>query len=135
MKKLLFVLLLFSISVASITPVASIAQVSLTVSHTPLTNGDTSYLTYRIPSTYSSLAFSAVVTKTSGTVAGTAIPQASIDGVLYQDISKDTLTFSNKAINYKSWTFDKSYYLYYRVMVITTGSQVSVPTGKLLGRF
>lgn len=129
MKKFIFFLL-----AAFCFQFAAQSQVALTVSHTPLTNADTSYLTYRIPATYGAVAMQLVITKTSGTVAGTAIPQGSLDGTNYVDISTDTFTLANQATNTYIWKFDKTYYLYYRIFVKATGTWVGVPTGKLLGR-
>lgn len=69
----------------------------------------------------------ATVIKVSGTVAGTAILQGTIDGVGWQAI--DTLTLANVATNTQVFaiTPDTNNYRQYRVVFTTTGTQVSVP--------
>jgi len=128
MKK---ILLIASIIAAGFT---ANAQQEITPSKTANTNVDTSYLTVKIPGYMDVVSFQLVQTRTSGTVGGYAVLQASLDGVNYNDISKDTCTFANVPINAKTWTVSPSPYSYYRVASRTSGTQVSVPSGYYLSR-
>lgn len=69
----------------------------------------------------------ATVVKVSGTVAGTAILQGTIDGVGWQPI--DTLTLANVPTNTKVFAISPptNHYRQYRVVFTTTGTQVSIP--------
>ena len=127
MKKLFGLLLVIVCTAAH-------SQLTMSVSHTPLTNGDTSYLTLKATDYFSQINIQAVVTKTSGTVGGNAILQGSIDGSNFETISNDTLTLANQAINSKIWKITPSSHVYYRVRVISSGTQVSVPTGYFVAR-
>lgn len=109
------------------------AQQSLTVSKATLTNTDTSYLSVRLPFYADIASFQIVDTKNSGTVAGKAYLQGSLDGVNYLTIGADSLTLADQAINTQIWSVSVSPYTFYRIMVKTTGG-VSAPTGFWLAR-
>jgi heme/copper-type cytochrome/quinol oxidase subunit 1 len=86
------------------------------------TNATTTYITF--PAIQSNVkSFSAVVTKISGTVAGTVILQGTDDGTNWFNI--DTLTLANQATNQRVYIPLKTYYYSYRQQFITTGTQVS----------
>jgi ABC-type maltose transport system permease subunit len=105
------------------------AQSSVLVPSTDtLTNTDTAFIS--LPTAtggYYAVGIQAVVSKVSGTVAGTAIIQGSLDGTNYVDIGTDTLTFSNVATNTKVWAITPSVYQYHRVRFISSGTVVAVP--------
>jgi hypothetical protein len=126
MKKLLSVLLIAAL--AFIAPQAN-AQSSVLVSSTDtLTNADTVYIS--LPTAtggYYAVGIQAVVSKVSGTVAGTAIIQGSLDGTNYVDIGTDTLTFTNVTTNTKVWAITPSVYQYHRVKFLSSGTVVAVP--------
>lgn len=126
MKKFLSVLLIAAL--AFIAPQAN-AQSSVLVSSTDtLTNADTVYIS--LPTAtggYYAVGIQAVVTRVSGTAAGTAIIQGSLDGTNYVDIGTDTLTFSNAVTNTKVWAITPSVYQYHRVKFISSGTVVAVP--------
>jgi uncharacterized membrane protein len=69
-----------------------------------------------------------IVTKVSGTVAGTVLLQGTIDGTNYVDVNTDTLTLTNQATNTKVWALSSVPYRIYRVKLTTTGTQVSIPS-------
>lgn len=124
MKKFLFItMLLFScVLFAS-------AQSSLSASKDTLNNADTAYLTApRLGAPYTVLSIQLNVTKISGTVAGTAVVQGSIDGINYTSISSDTLNLVN-GNNIKLWALGNAQYPYHRVAVITSGTQSSSVNG------
>lgn len=126
MKKFLSVLLIAAL--AFIAPQAN-AQSSVLVSSTDtLTNADTVYIS--LPTAtggYYAVGIQAVVSKVSGTVAGTAIIQGSLDGTNYVDIGTDTLTFTNVTTNTKVWAITPSVYQYHRVKFLSSGTVVAVP--------
>jgi hypothetical protein len=110
------------------------AQTAMTASGT-LTDATTGYVTSKVPGGYGNLSIQLIVTKTSGTVAGTAWLQASNDGTNYVTInSTDTLALTNVAAQSKLWNVGISPYLYYRAKITTTGTQVSTGTGYYLFR-
>lgn len=73
-------------------------------------------------------------TKVSGTPAGTVVVYGSIDNSNYVAIGADTLTIANQTTNSHYWYFTKTLYKYYKVAVVTTGTQVSTWVAYLLGR-
>lgn len=127
MKKLMAVLLIAVL--AFIAPNANAQSSVLIPSTDTLTNTDT--VAIALPQAtggYYAVGIQAVVTKVSGTVAGTAIIQGSLDGTNWKTIGSDTLTLSNVATNTHIWSITPSVYQYHRVYFISSGgSQVSVP--------
>jgi len=87
-----------------------------------LTNADTLDLTQTVKGSYVTVSFQVVTAKLSGTQAGTAILQASVDGNNFVDLNTDTLTFVNQTTNTKTWIVEGSNFYYYRVRCITTGT-------------
>lgn len=128
MKKLLFALTIaLTLSVFMTESVK--AQSSVLVSSTDtLTNADTANIS--LPTAtggYYAVGIQAVVTKVSGTAAGTAIIQGSLDGTNWVNIGTDTLTFANQTINTKVWAITPSVYQYHRVRFISSGTTVLIP--------
>ncbi|MFB6456489.1 hypothetical protein ACE38W_14545 [Chitinophaga sp. Hz27] len=75
------------------------------------------------------LSFQVNVTKVSGTVAGNAIVQCSEDALnWFTATGTDTLTLTN-ANNYKRWELGIPKSRFYRVRVITSGTQSSAIKG------
>jgi len=145
MKKLLFAITILFITMAMVFfPVSkTIAQATMTqtgtsgASKTTNTNTDTSYHRSDLAgqtNNFANLTIQAVVTKTSGTVAGSAILYASLDNSNWTAIGSDTLTLANQATNFHLWHVTSSLYRYYRITVLTSGTQVSSAVCKLLGR-
>ncbi len=132
MKNLILALLCFAALLFAAPPAQS--QSILTPSIDTLSNGTTGYLAATVATAVDLLTFQLVLTKIDGTVAGTAIPQASIDGTNYVDISTDTFTLANQATNTKIWTFLKAPYKHYRIKVVTTGTQRSIQSGKIYSK-
>lgn len=109
------------------------AQQTMFVSKATNTNTDTSYISVKLPGFYNVVSFQAVQTKSSGTVAGYALLQGSLDGTNFVNISNDTLTLANQAINTKIWTLSNSPYTHYRI-AMRTSNGVSVPSGFYVAR-
>ena len=131
MKNLLFLLAL------TIIGANSFGQTTLTNSLDTLKQSTTIYSTSAKQVTpFDAVSIQTVLTKVSGTPTGNIIPQGSIDGTNYVDISTDTLKLANQTTNTKIWTFDKTRYLYYRVAsTATSTTQQSTQKVYLLGRF
>jgi environmental stress-induced protein Ves len=135
MKPFIALLLIFSLALFASPPAHS--QSTMTASKNILTNADTS--THQLDlagqiNNFEVITVQVIGTKTSGTVAGTAVLTGSLDGTNYFAVGADTLTLANVATNSKVWQVDKSRYRYYRVKVITSGTQVSSYVCKLFGR-
>lgn len=125
---------------------AQTASYNLSVAHATLTNTDTAYLYTPGITTNSDLTFKLTQTKTSGTVAGVGLLQGSITGGAASNwfsmgsdgqASKssqfqDTATITNGTASYY-WQLPKvkATYQYYRIRVITSGTQVSVSSGSV----
>lgn len=104
------------------------------------TNADTSYHTVDLASPLSNYRYITITlagTKTSGTVGGNAIVQASLDNSRWftigdsSGVTTQTLADGN---NDKKWEFNATKWRYYRVRVATSGTQVSSYKCYFLGR-
>ena len=82
-----------------------------------------------ITGSYTNVAFQVVATKISGTVAGTAILQASLDGTNYHSVGVDTLTLTNVATNAHLWSAAPNKYKYWRVKVTGSGTMSASVNG------
>ncbi len=100
------------------------SQSALIPSPDTLTNVDTSNMILKIPGAYNDvLTFQLNVIKLSGTTAGSAYVQGSLDGANYFTLpGTDTLTFANSN-NFKVWVLPKSQFLWYRVRATGSGTQ------------
>lgn len=110
------------------------------------TNADTSYHTVDLPgqtNNYSVLGFFIKGTKTSGTVGGAVTLWGSVDNVRWYAVYgastaafADTVTTKTLTDGDVDFCFlvDKTRFRYYRVRVITSGTQVSTYAVRLLGR-
>jgi len=104
------------------------------------TNADTSYHTVSLAGqtfNYQLLQFVLAGTKTSGTVAGTAVLLDSVDNsrwfALTDSAGVATQNLTDGDTNFK-WEVLGTRWRYYRIRVITTGTQVSAYDCRLLGR-
>jgi hypothetical protein len=111
------------------------------------TNADTSYHTLDLAGNvynYRHITIAVAGTKTSGTVAGACVPYGSLDGSRWFPLYGRTPalmgadTTSSQSLsngdNDIAWHFDYSRWRYYRVRVITSGTQVSSYVVRLQGR-
>lgn len=105
------------------------AQSRLAPTEDTLTNADTSYLVAsRFSSAYDVVTFQVNIEKVSGTVAGNATIQGSLDNVNFVKASDSVATLTN-GDNVLIWSIGQAKYPFYRVQVTTSGTQVSVPEG------
>jgi hypothetical protein len=91
-----------------------------------IVNTATVSVTQTFKLTYAVASFQAVVTKVSGTVAGTIILEASNDGTNYAAISVDTLNLTNVATNTKLWAVTSVPYKYYRLKGTGIGTMAAI---------
>lgn len=102
----------------------SFAQ-AFTLSKTALTNADTATAILLIKPSVKAASVQLDVTKVSGTVAGTATLQGSIDGNYYQTIGADVYTIANTTgTQHHIWDLGMIIsYKYYRLYILTSGTQ------------
>src|SRR5688572_12264323 len=154
MKKLASILLMFSITLAivSITPNQAKAQVTMAetdpagATSTVNTNADTSYHTISLAAqtfNYDVLTFTVKGTKTSGTVAGAVTLWGSNDNTRWYAVyGASTAAFTDTVASQNltdasvdlAFHVNKTRFRYYRIRVITSGTQVSAYDCLLLGR-
>lgn len=136
MKKFIFSLCLFAIGLfACIAPTKSSAQVvTMTGSGDTVTNAETEYILYKAQTNYM-VGIQLQVTKLSGTVAGTATIEASIDGTNYVTIpDADTLTLTNVSSQGLLWNFSPSPYVYYRLKITGSGTMAARVYGYMVSK-
>ena len=148
MKKFIAIFLMFSLTLAAVSIQAQtlVTQTSTAgASKTTHTDADTSYHTIDLAGSTNNFAILNFVlkgTKTSGTVGGSAILYASMDNSRWfhvtPDAGSDTATLANGDNNFY-WKFtgatgSGAHWRYYRLIVKTSGTQVSTYQVRMLGR-
>ncbi len=133
MKNLLSLVFLFCLSFGVM------AQTSMTVSGSPVTNTGTGTATATIANSYETVTIQAIFTKTSGTLAGTATLQVSLDGTVYITAptqvtvaGASTYTVTDVASQSISFIINKAPYKYYRVSWTGTGTMVGTIAAYIL---
>lgn len=129
MKKFILIVLIFL--AGSLAVQAQVTANSLTRSKTTLTNADTGYLTATVSGSYETSAFSVVVTKLTGTLAGSVAQQVSLDGTNYATLSSTALA---DGANVLAFSYSPTPYAYYRFRVISTGTSTASISGQYLLR-
>ena len=97
------------------------AQTNFTNSGDTITNSGTVSATAEIKNA-GGVSIQAVVTKISGTVAGTAVLQGSLDGSTYYTFAADTLTLSDVSSQTLIWNVAENYYVNYKVLFTGSGT-------------
>ena len=107
-----------------------IRNLTIAAADDTLTNADTAYVTLSLDQSVKSV--EGLVTKVSGTVAGTIVLQGkSLDGGSWEAI--ETLNLTDAASQYKIFPITTPrIYAAYRIRFITTGTSVVVPKAYLL---
>lgn len=121
MKKIL--LLSFLALGAMFAPKAEAQVYTMAHSGDTVTNAETEYLTLTIKGGYDIVAIQYVAVKLSGTVAGTATLQGSLDGSNWIDI--DTVTNTNVAAQTFDLSIAPNKWLYYRIACVGTGTMAA----------
>lgn len=124
MKKLISILAFLIVSIGSF------AQSKATPNPTTalLTNAAYAYATFSSPikSTEKSplnVTIQLNLTKGTGTPAGYACIQGSVDGVTFEKIGTDSVALNNTTTQVKFWKLTSHSYPYYRVRMIGSGTQ------------
>lgn len=125
MKKLFSILMLLTIGLN--------AQVVTTMVKSATTMTNSSAVTATLNTQYctENLSIQAVVTKSTGTVAGTVSVSASLDGTNYVALSSSTLALSDVATNTAIFPLTKNNYTYYKVTFTGTGTLVATPSASV----
>ncbi len=130
MKK---ILLIASLSLFALTSFAQSATVTMTGTGDTIVDTGTDFVVKQVEGVYQSVSVQAVFTKVGGTVAGTAILYASVDGTNYIRVNTDTLTMTNVTTNTKIWIVDDSSFMYYKVVFLGVGTMSGIVKGYLFG--
>ncbi len=127
MKKILIVSLCFLLgsTIAKSAGITTLMKSNLNFTSDTITDAGNGYLSLQVQGTYSQISIEVVVTKISGTVAGSVVLQASIDGTNYYNISTDSLNNTDVTTNKKIWVLSGSQYLYYKVYQVGAGTMAA----------
>lgn len=127
MKKILSILMLLTIGLNAqiVTPMVRSAAT--------LTNAATVTATLQTNAVAENISIQAVVTKSTGTVAGTVSVSASLDGTNYValPVATSTLALTDVATNTAIFNYTNNNYLYYRVSFTGSGTMVATPSASL----
>jgi len=137
MKKILFILSMFLL-IAS----ASHAQTGIfamtganTLALDTVTNTATKYMSGTAKGYMKTVAVQVTFTKISGTLAGSATLQASVDGVSFYPVpGAGTFTLTDVASQGAVWSVIDSPYQFYRVSITGSGTMAASFSGQLLNR-
>lgn len=120
---------LFLIAILGLFSFAADAQVTNMVSRYSNTtdtvaNTDTKYMYVTVTASHENVSIQPVITKVSGTVAGTYFVQGSLDGTNYVSniVASDSVTATNVTTNTVVWVLDSKAYKYYRVGYTGSGT-------------
>jgi hypothetical protein len=110
---------------------------SFNLSSDTITNAGSGYVGLTVTQTYNRISIQAVVTKISGTVAGTVTVQGSVDGTNYVTVNSSyitstTHTATNVATSTKMFVITGSPYKYYRLSYTGSGTMSATLKGFLL---
>lgn len=139
MRKLLILLGLIAMSFSANAQVVAMKATTGNTSDT-VTNTGTEVLSTQVNGYNEVVTVQLTVTKISGTVAGTAILQGSLDGTTWTTLNhasttgNDTITLTNVTTNSAIWVVEPSKYLYYRVSVTGSGTMVARISAKIMAR-
>jgi hypothetical protein len=128
-RTILFIAIMFSLAVhvTAQTSLSSDNPYSYTKTGDTLVNADTVMLQLvRYDNGLASI--QPIVTKVSGTVAGYALLQATNDGSTWTNVNTDTMKLADQPVNCSKLWKDVSSYRDIRVLFITTGTSVCVPS-------
>lgn len=132
MKKLIF--LLFAM-VAIVSATSAQTATTMTGSGDSIVNTGTKYLTADISGNVTASSIQVTFTKTSGTAAGMATIEYSIDGSNYHRINLDSFIVTNTTTQYKLWTISlPNSYKYVRIKVVGSGTSRYILSGLIYKR-
>ena len=127
MKKILFLLALTSFSLFGMAQSFSHTTSNPTGA---INNASSDTMSYSTVKNYSVVGIQPVITKATGTMAGTSVLYGSLDGINFIAVG-DTLTNTNVTTNSTVWSLSNPPYIYYRI--ITSGA--TTVTGTTVAKF
>lgn len=127
MKKLLIISFLVSLLSVTAQTVSLMPKSAIT-----MTNSTAVTATVQTSLAYENISIQAVVTKSTGTVAGTISVSASVDGTNYVSLTTSTLALTDVATNSVIFPYTKNNYQYWRVTFAGTGTMVATPNAYIL---
>ena len=129
MKKLLSILCIFLLVGYSNAQVVT----AMTKSAVTMTNSTAVTATLQTNYVAENVSIQAVVTKSTGTIAGTVTVAASLDGVNYValPVTTSTLVLTDVATNTAVFNYTKNNYLAYQVTFTGAGTMVATPSASL----
>jgi hypothetical protein len=132
MKFLVTILCLFMLAFSA---QAQITSLTVTAADDTLTDADVGYATKTVSGKASAVSFSVLLTRITGTAAGTVVLQGSHDGTNFGTVpGTSTFTMTNVASQVATFSVTPSTFLYYRAAVTTSGTVTLSPTGTVLVR-
>lgn len=99
---------------------------------TTSTNADTAIAPIKLVGFFNIVTVEVAITKISGTAAGKVYLQGSLDNANFDNI--DSLTLSDKTVNYKHFKLTSSPYYYYQLYYRPSGTQSSTMVGRYIAR-
>lgn len=127
MKKILSILMLCVLTIGLNAQVVT----AMTKSAVTMTNSTAVTATLQTQFVTENLSLQAVVTKSTGTVAGTVALSVSLDGTNYQSLTTNTLALTDVAINTSVFPLTKNNYMYYKLTFTGAGSMVATPSASV----
>lgn len=99
-----------------------------------VSNTDTKYMYVTVTASHENVSIQPVITKVSGTVAGTYFIQGSLDGTNYVSniVSTDSVTATNVTTNTYIWALTSKAYKYYRIGYTGSGTMSTTLKGYFL---
>jgi hypothetical protein len=128
-------LLIASVALITIGASAQSATFSQTASNPTgaYSNTGLDTVTVTLTNYFKTVSIQPVATKVSGTMAGTAVLYASVDGTNFV-ATGDTLTCTNVAVNTAIWSKTDPAILKYRIIFTGSGTMAATAAAKLFGR-
>lgn len=131
MKKLLFILSILAISYVGKSQ-NSFNQTVFNPTGT-ITNTGVDTMSVKVAFDYLTIGIQPVITKVSGTVAGTAILYGSLDNINFVSTG-DTLTLTNATTNTTVWSKLNQSYSFFRILVGGSTTVSATASAKFIGR-
>jgi hypothetical protein len=115
---------------------------TMTGSGDTVTNTETEACSLKVVNSYKAVTVHTVITKLSGTVAGTVTLQGTIDGTTWVTVDTaalitegaSTYTATDVTTNTKTWIIDGAPYLWFKLSYTGSGTMAAIFNGYLLPR-
>jgi hypothetical protein len=142
MKKLFSIFFAAAVLLALTIGSASAQTYTMTNSGDTITNAGTEACSLKVASSYKTVTIHALITKISGTVAGTVTLQGTVDGTTWVTVDTAafvsdggaTYTATNVASQSKVWIINGAPYLWFKLSYTGSGTMAATLKGYLLPR-